>query len=171
MNYNPPTTAPGEPASFPWRPGGQITNKKPMKIEIKDRFDGSLLFTHDCPENNIKITVQAALAAKADLGGANLGGADLGGADLRGAILSDTEKVSITSSRPCLRINSLGSRNDELFLWLTDEGPFVRAGCFWGTLEEFEVAVKKKHGDNEHAREYVAALALFRVHVELWGDK
>ena len=163
-----------------------------MKIEIKARFDGSLLFAHDCPENNIKITVQGALAAKANLGGANLrganlrganlgganlggaylrgadlGGADLRGAYLRGAILSDTEKVSITSSRPCLRINSLGSRNDELFLWLTDEGPFVRAGCFWGTLEEFEVAVKKKHGDNEHAREYVAALALFRVHVEL----
>jgi len=60
-----------------------------MKIEIKSRFTGNVLFAHDAEENSVKITLQAALSANADLHGADLYGADLRGADLYGADLRD----------------------------------------------------------------------------------
>ncbi len=58
-----------------------------MKIEIKSRFTGNVLFAHDAEENSIKITLQAALSANANLYGANLHGANLRGANLYGANL------------------------------------------------------------------------------------
>ena len=30
-------------------------------------------------------------------------------------------------------------------------------GCFLGTLEEFQAKVRKTHGENEHAKRYLAA--------------
>ena len=62
-----------------------------MKIEIKHRFSGAVLFS--CEAENMKIAVKLAIEAKANLSwaklsGANLSGADLSGADLSGANLS-----------------------------------------------------------------------------------
>jgi hypothetical protein len=54
-----------------------------MKIQIKNRFTGSILFEHECENNTIKET----LIRCANLEGANLECADLLGADLRGANL------------------------------------------------------------------------------------
>ncbi len=58
-----------------------------MKIEIKSRFTEKVLFAHDAEENSIKITLQAALSAGADLCDANLYGVDLRDANLYGADL------------------------------------------------------------------------------------
>ena len=44
-----------------------------MKIEIKNRFDGKVMFVGEY--ENIKVCVKAAVNAKADLVGADLGGA------------------------------------------------------------------------------------------------
>ena len=55
-------------------------------IEIKCRFTGLVLYSHD--GDSLKIAVQAAVSAGACLSGAYLSGADLSGADLRGACLS-----------------------------------------------------------------------------------
>ena len=54
-----------------------------MKIEIKHRFNGAVLFEGDF--ESLKLAVVAAVKGGADLGGANLGDAYLGGADLGGA--------------------------------------------------------------------------------------
>jgi uncharacterized protein YjbI with pentapeptide repeats len=67
-----------------------------MKIQIKNRFDDSVIFEHDVEENSICITVVAALAAKcslsnADLRNADLSNADLSNADLRNADLSNAD--------------------------------------------------------------------------------
>jgi hypothetical protein len=43
-----------------------------MKIEIKSRFTDSVLFSHDCENNTIKITVIIAVDSRADLSGAYL---------------------------------------------------------------------------------------------------
>ena len=59
-----------------------------MKIEIKCRFSGSVLFTHEADKNSLKITVEAAIASGANLAGASLGGANLDGASLGGAYLA-----------------------------------------------------------------------------------
>ena len=58
-----------------------------MKIEIKNRFSLEVIFSHDCEDNNIAITVASAIAAKTDLRYADLVGADLVGANLKGAYL------------------------------------------------------------------------------------
>jgi hypothetical protein len=58
-----------------------------IKIEIKSRVTGSVLFEYEKEDNTIKDTVIKAVEAGADLRGANLGGANLRGADLGGAYL------------------------------------------------------------------------------------
>ena len=58
-----------------------------MKIEIKARFSGKVLFQHTQEGNSIKITVEAAVNARANLAGAILAGANLAGANLAGASL------------------------------------------------------------------------------------
>ena len=59
-----------------------------MKIEIKSRYTDKVLFSHEQENNSIRITLELAIKAKADLSGANLYVADLSGADLSGANLS-----------------------------------------------------------------------------------
>lgn len=56
-----------------------------MKIEIKSRWDSTVLFTAEAA--SLLLAVQAAIKSSADLHGANLYGANLHGADLRGADL------------------------------------------------------------------------------------
>jgi uncharacterized protein YjbI with pentapeptide repeats len=70
----------------------QVENK--MKIEIKNRFTGAVIFSHEQECNSILITLKLAISSDAnlygaDLRGANLRDANLYGADLRGANLRD----------------------------------------------------------------------------------
>jgi len=63
-----------------------------IKIEIKNRFTGSVIFTYEKENATIKDAVEQAVKERAkligaDLIGANLRGANLIGADLRGAKL------------------------------------------------------------------------------------
>ena len=151
-----------------------------MKIEIKCRFTGSVLFEHSVKDNSIKLTVIAAVEKKvslrgadlrgADLRGAYLRGADLRGAYLRGAILNDGSKVD-DGPRPFVYFGLFGSDERELIAFRTDKGIRIQTGCFFGTVEEFTAAVEKKHGDNEHGQEYAAVIALVKLHFKLWKGK
>ena len=58
-----------------------------VKIQIKNRWTGSILFEYEKEDNTIKDTLIEAVKNKAYLCGADLGGADLGGAYLGGAYL------------------------------------------------------------------------------------
>jgi hypothetical protein len=58
-----------------------------IKLEIKNRWTGSVLFRHEKENNTLKDTVEQAIKEGADLGGADLEGANLGGANLEGANL------------------------------------------------------------------------------------
>jgi hypothetical protein len=67
-----------------------------IKLQIKSRFTGSILFEYESENNTIKETVVNAVKSGADLrgaylSGADLRGADLGGADLRGADLGGAD--------------------------------------------------------------------------------
>ena len=57
------------------------------KIEIKNRFNGDVIYSYECKNNTLKITCVKAVLDKISLRGANLRGADLRGADLRDADL------------------------------------------------------------------------------------
>ena len=177
-----------------------------MKIEIKSRFSLEVLFSHECEDNSVAITLAAAIKAKADLRGAdlrradlrradlrsaNLGDADLYGADLYGANLGDAnlrgadlgdanlrradlrsanlgDAGKLTGDRPYFAVGPIGSRQDVLAAFLTEKGVYLRAGCFFGTVEEFRGKLQGEHGDNVHAVEYRAALVLVEAHYAAW---
>jgi hypothetical protein len=114
----------------------------------------------------------------ADLRGANLYGANLRDADLRGADLygadlrgADLGGKKLIGERPFLAIGPIGSRNDYLQVFITDGGVMIRAGCFFDTRDQFELAIAETHGMNNHGTEYLAALALIDAHAELWSPK
>ena len=75
-----------------------------MKIEIKHRYNGSVLFALDI--GSLKLAVEAAVKSRADLGSANLRGADLGSANLGGANLRSANLGSAN-----LRSANLGGAN------------------------------------------------------------
>ncbi len=197
-----------------------------MKIEIKSRFSLEVLFSHECEDNSVAITLAAAINAKTNLYGANLYGADLRAADLRcanlyaadirradlraanlgdadlrranlyganlyganlraanlygaelrganlyaanlrAANLGDAGKLS--GDRPYFAVGPIGSRQDVLAAFLTEKGVFLRAGCFFGTVEAFRDKLQGEHGDNVHAIEYRAALVLVEAHYAAW---
>lgn len=57
--------------------------EKQIKIEIKNRWTGKVLFEYSGDDNSIAKTVRKAVESGADLRGANLYGANLYGANLR----------------------------------------------------------------------------------------
>jgi len=58
-----------------------------IKIQIKNRFTGSIIFEYSKENNTIKDTIEQAVKEKANLDGANLDGANLVRANLDGANL------------------------------------------------------------------------------------
>ena len=145
-------------------------------FQIKHRITGNVLFERDC--DSMRICVEAAVESRADLRdadlrfsdlrGANMRDAtlrfsDLRGANLRGADLAGANLAGATGIKGVLSVGPIGSRRDYLLALDTDAGLVIRAGCFSGSLAEFEAAVTATHGDNEHAIHYRAAIALIRA--------
>ena len=93
----------------------------------------------------------------ANLRGANLGGAYLGDANLGGANLGD-EWGELQRSSDVLIVGPIGSRNGNTTIYHTDQGIFVRCGCFRGSLNEFSEKVKETHGESKHAKDYLALI-------------
>ena len=107
----------------------------------------------------------------ADLTGANLAGAHLAGAYLSGAYLSGADLEGgekLIGERPLLQIGPIGSAARYFVAYNTDKGLRLRTGCFFGSREQFEARLSTTHGDNLHAQEYRAALALIDAHARLW---
>jgi len=145
-----------------------------MKIQITARFTGAVLFEHEAENNTMKLTLEAAISAganlvRANLAGANLVGANLVRANLDGANLDD--KSELQGDRPILQIGPLGSRCAYFVAYLTNKGLRLRAGCFFGSRDEFEKNLAEEHDNNVHAKEYAAALAMIDAHAELWTPK
>ena len=142
-------------------------------FEIKNRWNGKVLFSaggetlRDVVQQAVQggANLRSANLSGADLRGANLGGADLGDADLGGANLGGKK---LAGARPFIQIGPIGSRSDYLQAFVTDRGLMIRAGCFFDTRDQFELRIVETHGDNEHAQEYRAALALIDAHAKLW---
>ena len=140
-----------------------------MKIQITARLTGLVLFEHEAENNTKKLTLEAAISARANLAGANLDGANLAGAYLDGANLAD--KSELQGDRPILQIGPIGSRCAYFVAYLTNNGLRLHAGCFFGTRDEFEKKLQDEHDNNDHAKEYRAALAMIDAHAEIWTPK
>lgn len=133
-----------------------------MLFKIKHRFSGSVLFSLET--ESLKLCVEAAVKDGADLSGADLRGANLDGANLYGA-------GKLIGDRPIIQISPIGSRSDYLTAYITDNGIFLKTGCFFGTIENFKTALQNTHGNNTHAEEYTAALTLIETHVKIYTPK
>ena len=166
-----------------------------MKIQIKSRFTAAVLFEHDTENNSIRMTLELAIKSGAnlsyanlsdanlsgadlsyaDLSGADLSRADLSGAYLSGANLSDADlknKEKLVGNRPIFQVGPVGSRHAYFVAYITDKGLRFDAGCQRQiTREVFESRLTELHGENEHAKEYRAALALIDAHTEIWTPK
>ena len=146
-----------------------------MLVEIKHRLSGSVLFSVEA--GALRLAVEIAVKQRANLYGADLYGANLSGADLSGANLSRANLFGATiangdklvGARPIFQIGPIGSRCAYFTAYITDKGLRFDAGCQRQiTREVFEQRLGDEHGDNEHAKEYRAALALIDAHAEIW---
>ena len=168
-----------------------------MKQQILNRDTNAVIYECELPdgtENPMREAVVKAVAERANLSGAdlygaylrgaylsgaNLSGANLSGADLYGAYLSGANlsganlsgERKLIGDRPYFSIGPIGSRMENLKLWLTDKGPFLQTGCFSGTFDEFRKNLGEEHGDNDHAEEYLVALLLCECHASIWTPK
>ena len=151
-------------------------------ITIRNRRTGAVLYSHKTTYERqasglaMRDAMEAAVKSSADLSSANLRSADLSfanlrSADLRSANLSSAKvrDLSLTGPRPFLAIGPIGSESRTVFVWLTESGLRIQAGCFFGTRDEFTAQLSITHGDNEHAQEYTAALLLIDAHARLWA--
>ena len=86
------------------------------KIEIKNRWTGEVIFSHECEDNTIGKTVEQALKSSANLrsanlSNANLSNANLSNANLRSADLSNANLRSADLSNANLRSADLSNAN------------------------------------------------------------
>ena len=146
---------------------------KKIKIQIKNRYTGSILFEYEQENNTLKDTIEKAIKNSADLRGADLRGAYLRGADLRGADLGDAYLEGADLGDADLRywgklqdisiIGPIGSRKSYTTCYKTDKGIFVQCGCFKGSLDEFVIRVKETHKGNTHERDYLAMVEFVKI--------
>jgi uncharacterized protein YjbI with pentapeptide repeats len=165
-----------------------------MKQQILNRYTNAVIYECELPDgtkNAMQVALIKAIGEHANLGGANLsgaylgganlGGANLSGANLRGANLGDANlgganlsganlggERKLVGDRPYFSVGPIGSRMDNLVLWLTDKGPLLKTGCFEGTFERFRSHLEMEHGDNNHATDYKAALVMCEAHAAIW---
>ena len=132
-----------------------------MKIEIKNRFSGAVLFGVEA--ESWRVAVEIAVKQGANLGGADLRGADLRGANLGGANLGGAKLWGAK----VLGIASVGYIDGwPTTLWRTDWGYRLQAGCHTFTLDE----AIAHYADREERRGlYYLATEAWRVIARLQG--
>ena len=89
---------------------------KDMKIQITSRWPGALKFEHECENNTVRKTLEAAAEQGSDLRGADLSGSDLqgaylSGADLQGTYLSGSDLQDAYLRFSDLRVSNLRGAN------------------------------------------------------------
>jgi hypothetical protein len=169
-----------------------------MKLQIKSRWSSAVRFECELDASfesesygvQLCAAVKLAIKARANLTGANLTGAYLAGANLADANLADAnlvganlvgayladayladangEKLTLVGKRPAIWFGPIGSAQRTVYAFQTDRGVYVRAGCFFDTLDAFRAKVIDTHGINEHAREYEAFVVLAECHFDLF---
>lgn len=72
----------------------------------------------------------------------------------------------VSSTQDLLLVGPIGSRKACTTFYRAVGGIWVCCGCFNGSINKFETAVKKKHGDNQTARVYLAAIELAKIQIE-----
>jgi len=107
------------------------------RVEILNRYTNACQWAGDIEDTgsarrNLGAAIKAALLTGAVLRGAVLRDADLTDADLTGAVLRDDVKISALRAM-------LGLYRYQTWAFTTDSGvPWVRMGCLWNSVEEWD---------------------------------
>ena len=125
--------------------------------------DEVLKIIADAREKNERPDLRGANLRWVDLRGVDLSGANLSGVDLRGV---DLRGVDLSEANGIISISPIGSRGDMLIGIKHETLIMVNTGCFWGTVEEFETAVKENHAGTKFERDYILAIALIKSYFE-----
>ncbi|WP_248623195.1 hypothetical protein [Citrobacter koseri] len=71
-----------------------------------------------------------------------------------------------------ITIGPIGSENGFLTAFRQkDNSIVVSRGCFSGTIDEFESAVKERHGDSENAQIYLALIPVIKLRLDEVNDE
>ena len=65
-----------------------------------------------------------------------------------------------------VQFGRFGSENRATYIFLTDNGLYVRCGCFIGTIDEFAKRVKNVHRDSCLAEEYLMMIELAKLRLQ-----
>ena len=109
-----------------------------VKIEIKNRWTGKLIFEYESENNTIKETVLKAIEAGADLSKANLSKANLSKANLSGADLSGADLSWADLSRADLSKADLSAIKADFFYVLLNakkEVGFLKQAIIDGNID------------------------------------
>lgn len=68
----------------------------------------------------------------------------------------------------CISISPIGFEDTTLTMFRTAGGVGIARGSFFGTLDEFEEAVKEIHKKNRYAKEYKLLIKLARIRSKRW---
>ena len=140
---------------------------KTVTVNIVSRWDSDkVLFSAEVDASiseryRLRAALEIGVKRGANLGDANLRGANMGGANLGGDLM-------LVGDRPYFQLGPIGSESRTFEAFITNQGLRLRAGCFFGTRDEFAAKLNQTHGNNIHAREYTAALSLIDARYELW---
>ena len=157
-----------------------------MEVKIKSIL-GNVLFEYSKENNTIKDTLIEAIKRGAYLEGANLvganlrganlvgaylGGAYLEGANLEGANLRGANLVGaylegagkLSSTDDVLIVGPIGSRSAYTQIYRTDNGIYVKCGCFFGTINDFASKVHETHQENKYERDYNNLINYAKIH-------
>ena len=135
-----------------------------MKFEIKNQWDGSLIFSVEA--ENWRVAVEAAIGAKANLRSANLSSADLSSANLSSANLRSAKGLER------FPISIMGHKHP---LWTTQSGKLC-IGCHVHTFSEWERHVEKIGEAEDYSAIDVEIYKLHIAHLKkvselLWNKK
>jgi uncharacterized protein YjbI with pentapeptide repeats len=153
-------------------PSGVATRHALEKaVSAGANLDGASLYMANLAGASLaRANLDGASLARASLDGANLTGASLDGASLDGANLAGASLSGkkLIGNRPIFMIGPIGSRCSYFTSYITDAGIMLRAGCFFGPIDEFKSKLIEEHGENDHRKEYEAALTLIECHHQIW---
>jgi hypothetical protein len=145
-------------------------------VENKINLSGVDLSGVDLSGANLSwVDLSGANLSWANLSGANLSGANLSGANLSGANLSGANlswanlswaNLSWAITQNCYRFghfSKIGGRSCFFYKKVESDSNYVIiAGCFSGTVDEFEAACKKYYPDNSK-QAYEAQIAYLKT--------
>ncbi|SHJ21057.1 hypothetical protein SAMN05443429_11248 [Cruoricaptor ignavus] len=118
-------------------------------------FGSAYVFDHVIIQDDAKVFDHAVVSGYSRI----LGNAWVNGVASLQVMSWISGNATITSNDDFCSFQNFGSHNRTTTFFREGGGNIkVNCGCFTGSIDEFEKEVRKTHGDNKHAKEYLAII-------------